>query len=664
MKTNGLIVILMITLTIVPAGFTAQKMKQEDPPGLVLAASDGNRNISLLWFAPADLWPAGGWQVTDRDGNVLVKQVAPLDPETTAGLEPDERQQIRKMAGAVREIEKNGKKEQETFSALLFLDLFRSRSLARAMGLSCTLSDVKPGKKSYRIQSLTGDLRPGKTVLFSPPVDGTVATALPPPPGNLKAVPGLSGAGLFWSPPGKSLTIPVLSFRIERLEDGTPTVVAGRLAKGISWDPGIPAYTDTLAPVETELSYTVYAIDALGRESRASTVTFFMADMSAMMPPTGIETDAVKNRVTLKWQHDDNPNRAGFIVERSSQSDGIYDILTVEPVKPTARTFKDSTVIQGLGYYYRIRSMGTRGDLGEPSAPVKVNVPSGSLPQPTGLTAEINPILVNLTWDRPDFPVAGYFIERRAEKSKTWDRLNSGLLFVRSYKDRFPSGSSGTCYYRVTAASHDHRPGPPSRELKVVRPDMRPPAAPRITGISGENGKVTLFFEPGDDNDTLTAYKIIRDTTDKKQGTVVIPDLSARKHQFTDTGVIPGEAYWYAVVAIGTNRKESPWSRKHLVRVITPEIPRPKKPKANFSKAPFAHVKIEFSPPPENLKITLQRQQEGSDYWQTVAQNIAETGFAVDASPLKSTAASYRIVYQGSAGNFGDPSDPVTIEQK
>lgn len=658
MKFKIIIIAFILTLVL-----TATTGAAKNEKGIIMTASDGNKNITLVWFVPVNVWPEGGWRLLDQKDNILVQKIIPLDPVAMSGLTPDENRLVQDFTGNIETAKKAGKSDQDIFNGLLILNVFGSINQARAFGLAWTLSDITPGDRTYKLQGLAIDGSPGAPVLISEPVNSVAATALPPAPENLKALPGLTGAELFWSPVKKDLEIPVLSYKIERVSDNTTSLINPLLFKGMSWNQDLPAYTDTLAPVEKELTYHVYGIDALGRESLPAKVTFFMSDMVALSPPTEIETIVSEDQVQIQWQHTKSPNTSGFIVERSSQRDGLYETVTPEGLKPETLTYKDKTVIQGLGYYYRVRSMGTQGDLGEPSEAVKVNIPGNSPPQPGNLKADINPILVSLSWEKPDFPVAGYFIERRAEGSDEWARLNSGLIFVRSFKDRFPFDTSGIYYYRVTATSHDNRKSNPSRELKVIKPDLTPPGKPKITSISGKDGKVTLSYEPGSPAEKTIAYKIIRDIPSRKEGEIIIENLPAQKTEFVDLDVVPGQGYWYAVVGVDRNKKESPWSDKRLVMVVTPQIPVAQKPDIEFLNAPFAHVRIEFKTPPQNFTVAIQRQTEPDAYWRTLVDGISGTGTAIDTNPHPSGISRYRIVYQSADGGFGEPSESVTMER-
>jgi fibronectin type 3 domain-containing protein len=653
MKLKILIMTLVLTLVLASTSFGASKKAK----GAVLVASDGKKNITLLWFVPVKYWPKGGWRILDKNNRVLVKKVMPT-------IDSGQKNSAKEFADQIGKAKKAKPKDQEMFNGLLAFSVLGSIQTAKSLGLAHTLDNVKPGNRIYKLQGLTSKGNPTKLILISKSVNSSKATPLPPAPKNFSAVAGLEGAKLYWSPVKGKLRFPVMSYKVERLSKGKAIVVNPLILKGGAWEKENPAYIDKMAPVERELTYFVRSVDALGRESKPSKVTFFMDDLVALKSPPGVKIKAKKGSVQISWQKAKSPNTRGFVVERSTKRFGLYEPLTPKALKSTALSYKDKTVIPGLSYYYQVRSMGERGDLGDPSTALRADVPGGTPPQPKGLEAEVNPILVSLTWKRSsNFPVAGYFVEKRAKGSKEWGRLQSGITPLNSFKDRFPYGAFGTYYYRVTAASYDHKKSKPSKEVKVVLPDLNPPGAPRITSVSGNNGKVTLTFEPCNPKEKTVFYKIIKDIPARKQGKIVVEDLSAKKTEFVDENVMPGQGYWYAIVGLDKDKKEGPWSERHMVKVISLEIPIAKKPKAKFIKTPFAHVRLEFKKPPENFRLAAQRQIQGEDFWYTFMEGITDTDFVVDSNPFDSDVLKYRIVYQNTNGAFGEPSEPVSVKR-
>jgi hypothetical protein len=75
--------------------------------------------------------------------------------------------------------------------------------------------------------------------------------------------------------------------------------------------------------------------------------------------------------------------------------------------------YEDDNLRGGTSYYYRVRAVGPRGDLGPPSfAASAIPTNPGAPPAVTGLAADAGQTRVRLTWTPVSFPVAGYFVER------------------------------------------------------------------------------------------------------------------------------------------------------------------------------------------------------------------------------------------------------------
>lgn len=634
----------------------------QNKQGLFLSASDGKGNISLIWFVPVDKWQVKGWQLQNSKGKVIKKQILPMSNKAMAELTPEEAGSVKSFLDAIKEVK--NKKDKEQVSGFLALTILSSFKKARALGLGCILKNVSPGKRKYKIIGLGKNRKSKGVVLISGAVNSKIATPLPPAPGKLKAESSLKGAKLFWKPVKDNPAMPVLTYGVEQIatnrnnHDNELKIIM----LGSSWDQDRPAFTDTMAPVEQDVAYNIYSIDAFGRKSPPSRISFFMQDVLAMQPPIKIKIQAKKKKILLSWQSNNNPNRAGYVVERSSNNKGFYETLTLKGLKSNIHNFQDNSVVEGLTYYYRLRSIGTRGDLGEPSRPVKAKVKLYSKPSaPKGLVAKTNPILVSLSWEKSKNTVAGYFVEKRAKGSKEWARLNVGLLSQRFYKDRYSYDSYGTFYYRVTAVAFNNQKSSPSKELQIVKKNLSPPLKPYITSIKSENGRVIIKFEPGNNKNKNISFKVIRDLYSRKEGKVIEQGLSPKKRTFTDTNVIAGRGYWYALAAVDKNNQESAWSDKHLVMVVPPVIPKPDMPKAKFIKIPFSHIQISFKKPPGKLAAAVQRQLPDQDFWTTIIKDIIGANTAVDNNPVTEGISKYRIVYHQINGARGKPSKYVEV---
>lgn len=661
MKTINIIALICM-LMIIPV--LAPAAQQSNEKGVFLTASDGRGALTFFWFVSVENWPENGWRLTDDKGKNLVDHVVPMAEETMSGLNKEQADTVNGLTEGIVAAIKAEKEQREQFNAFLAINVFSSFAKAKALGLACQLTGIPAGSRQYKIWGLDKNKKPSGIMLTSKQTDSSAATPLPPAPLKLSVKPDSTGAHLFWLPAPEKKEMPVLSYEIQCTARESKSLRTYQIMKGVSWNPEFPAYIDSEAPVEETLTFQVFSIDVFGRKSLPASVSLFMPDIRTLIPPENLSVKTKQNQITVSWESAQDSSPSGFMVERSSTASGIYESMTPKGLENSVREYTDKTVIPGITYYYRVRSIGSDGTFGQPSVPVKAMTQTpGDLPAPENLTATVNPILVTLNWKKPDYPAAGFIVEKRDKASTNWARLNPDLIKMRTFKDRLAPGTFGSFYYRVSAVGFDDKKSKPCREIEVTLKDISVPKKPIISSISSKNGKVMLFFEPGKNNPNAKTFTILRDLPDRKEGQIVKEGLSIKEKPFVDTDVIPGQGYWYAVVALDENGRQGEWSKKHLVRVVAPDIPKAENPELKLEKKPFTHISIRFKTPPENLLAAIQRQDTADAPWITLNKGLSGTNTTMDTHPAVSETARYRVIYHSDNGEEGQPSDPVGLNK-
>jgi fibronectin type 3 domain-containing protein len=659
MKKTSIILWLMLMVAMADASSAGAN----EEPGALLSASGGNGDIYLLWIVPFEKLPEKGWQLSTDKGKVLVPQILPVSQTDGRGFTREQIDSVRGFMDSRDEAKDAGREARGLFNGFFILNVLSSFEKARAFGLAWKLERVPPGPVRYVVTGLDKAKRPKGIRLISDRIDGSRATPLPPAPEGLNIITDTEGAKLFWTPAPDSKAHPVLAYEVERAAKETTLSGTFRTTLGSDWEPEHPAFIDAGVPVENEVTYRVYSVDCFGRKSRPASHTLFVPDTVTLLAPQNLSAKPGSSKITLSWETKDDARPAGFVVERAAGSGKLFQTLTPEGLSPKTRQFTDKDVIQGIYYQYRIRAVGTDGTLGEPSLPVTERVPSGKIKAPGNVTADVSPILVTLSWENSDDPVKGYIVERRSKDSDIWARQNDRLVLPRQYKDPLKAGTYGTFYYRVTAVGFDGSLSKPGKDVKVTLEDLTPPARPVITAIEGKDGTVRLTFDPAKNDTKTKTFTVLRDHPSRKQGNIIAANIPVKKRRFEDTGVVPGDGYWYAVVAVDADGKESPVSEKHLVTVMPPPVPKPPKPSLKAVSEPFAHVKISFRQPPDTMAVSLQRKDREDTPWTTLLNGLTGTDKAVDAHPVDTGTAWYRIVYHIPGGPEGEPSDAVEIKR-
>jgi len=562
------------------------KLAAQESSGAMFAVSDGKGHISLLWFPPPSNWPAGGWKLSDSTGQVIAPQIKMGDAAALKALSVEDADAVGKLLPVL--AKPDASPQHKNLIAILALKAFSDSNYARALGLSWALDNVAPGSRTYKVEALDDAGKTTGLQLTSTAVDSAQATAPPPAPADVQAKGDQSGVSLGWTPAAENRQLPVISYAIERDGGGQSgaAVNAKPVIVGTHWDPKIPLFLDRNAPGNDTLTYHIFSVDVFGRRSAGSTVRIFYPDFRALAPPEPVSATPGIAKIVVGWTSAKNANLAGYIVERSFLEGGPYEVLTAQALPPETAQYEDTTVRGGSAYYYRVRAVNSRGDLGNPSSTVMAQPKNPAAPPKVeGLTADLGQTRVRLTWKPVSFPVAGYFVERRgitgaagaetasASAPTKWVRLNSHVTPEPLYDDYLGLSSDTKMEYRVVPVAFDNAEGPASNAVQVAVADRSVPFPPSITDASGAGGKALLSFMPASPPEKTAQFLVVRGASAKDPGVVIGDPLPASARQFTDLYVSPGQNYWYRLVAVDTNGNRSDPSLPVAVHVGMPPAP-------------------------------------------------------------------------------------------
>ncbi len=650
-----------------------QHIAAQEATGAIFAASDGKGSVSLLWFPPPSRWPAGGWRLSDSTGQVLVPQINIGDAAALQSLSVEDADAIRKLPAVLAKPDATAKRTQ--LINIIGLRAFSEPAYARALGLAWQLTSVPSGSRGYKIEGLDGAGKPTGLQLAMPPIDASVATALPPAPAGLQVKVDERGVSLFWAAPAENRQLPVISYAIERDGGGqsAAAVTAKPVIAGVRWDSKIPLVLDRNAPPNEMLTYRVFSVDAFGRRSAGTSIRIFYPDFRALEPPSPVTAAAGVGKIVVSWPAAQKPNLAGYVLERALLYAGPYEALSAQALPPATAQYEDTTVRGGTTYYYRVRAVNSRGDLGNPSSPASAQPQNpGTPPKVDGLVADAGQTRVHLTWKPASFPVAGYFVERRALTGaltgavagasgvENWARLNSHVTPEPLYDDYLGLTSDAKMEYRVLAVGFDNTEGLASASVQVTIADRSVPDAPSIIGSSGADGKALLNFAPALPEAKTAQFLVLRSGSEKDLGVVLGDLLPGSARQFTDLYVSAGEQYWYRLVAVDKNGNRSDPTRPVVIRVGSPQIPAPAVLTAQYAAAPYPHVALQFQQPPAGLNVIVERQDQTQDGWIRIAGPMSAQTMTDNNVPASGNWR-YRIAYVTADGKVGPASTVVTI---
>jgi len=635
----------------------------QEASGALFAVSDGKGHISLLWFPPPSKWPAGGWKLSDSTGQVLVPKISMGDAAALQSLSVEDADAIRKLPDVLAKPDPGAKGKQ--LINLIGLRAFSEPGYAKALGLSWSLDNVASGSRTYKVEGLDSTGKTTGVQLVSSAVDSAQATALAPAPAGVQVKVDERGVALFWEAPSENRQLPVIAYAIERDGGGQSAapVTAKPVIPGLRWDPKIPLVLDRNAPPNEMLTYRVFSLDTFGRRSAGTSIRIFYPDFHALEPPQPVTAAGGAGKIVVSWPAQQKPNLAGYIVERAFLYAGPYEALAAQALPPGTSHYEDATARGGTTYYYRVRSVNSRGDLGNPSSAAAAQSQNpGTPPKVEGLAADQGQTRVRLTWKPVDFPVAGYFVERRALTGsagvENWVRLNSHVMPEPLYDDYLGQSSDMKLEYRVLAVGFDNAESPASASVQVVLADLSLPDAPSITGSSGADGKSVLNFVPADEK--AAQFLVLRSGRADDLGVVIGDPLPGSARQFTDLYVSAGENYWYRLVAVDKNGNRSDPTPPVAIRVGAPPFPTPGAPTAQYAASPYPHVVLQLQQPPAGFSLIVERQDQPEQGWIRIAGPMAAQN-ATDNKPPASGSVRYRISYVAADGKVGPASTVVAV---
>lgn len=622
--------------------------------GRVIASADGNGQVQLFWIPAPGTWPAGGWRILDEYDNVIAARIVVAAPDAMNALSSDGQALVNKLAAGLVSADAKTQSTSLGWAALYSMSI---PDFARAMGLSCTLVQAAPGQHTYKILGLNAAGAPNGLALTSGAVNTSIATPLPPAPANVSAQITAQGVALYWSPAANQQSnIPVVAYWVER--DGYGKLTDRPHVLGASWNAKMPAYVDTAAPVEEEHDYSIYSVDVFGRLSAAATVHVAIPDVKAKLAPIGLQVTAGNNKVSLQWKTGGNPNIAGYIVERAQLYGGPYEAITQTALAPTATTYEDTGLMGGITYYYRLRTMDARGELGVVTQSLAARPDNADKPPaPSKLQLTVGNSRVHLSWQPVPFPVAGYYVERQTKGDSRWKQLNASLVKGTEYDDYFGAATYGSMTYRIVAVGTDNKRSDPGELAPATLADLTLPDEPTITSIDGTGGKVLLKFKANGQATRTAQFLVLRSTDENDIGLVIGDPVPAATAQFTDDTVEAGDHYFYRVVALDAAGNRSDPSTPAVVRVGAPPIPKPAAPSVTIAGQPFPA--ISFVLPGEHLSVMVQVRRDPNGSWTTLAGPIQDQTRVLDMNAQTGTHNAYRIVYRAANNQYGEPSDPV-----
>jgi fibronectin type 3 domain-containing protein len=316
-----------------------------------------------------------------------------------------------------------------------------------------------------------------------------------PVPANLVATAGDGVVTLNWTPSAGAT-----GYHVKRgtASGGPYTQVAAPTTAG---------YSDSGVTNGTTYYYVVSAMNPAG-ESENSPQVSATPNIPRPLSPTILSATPGNAMVTLVWTV--STTATGYNVKRATTSGGPYTQLATA----TTTTYTDSSVTNGVTYYYVISAFNAGGESANsaeasaiPAIPV---VPLA----PTNLTATPGDTTVSLTWSAST-GATSYHVKRATINGGPYTQI--GAPTTNSYVD--VSLTNDRTYYYVVSAVNSAGESPNSAQVRVIPVVMNPPPTTFGTwtnvtpsnvdltdALCGNSGSTTVQVDPANPGNLYTQF--------------------------------------------------------------------------------------------------------------------------------------------------------------
>jgi fibronectin type 3 domain-containing protein len=425
-----------------------------------------------------------------------------------------------------------------------------SPQVARLTGRLYIDKGVEPGKEyRYKISVINnrGDER------YSLTEKVIVTEIYPQPPTDLKAETGDGSIKLTWKYPpwaGSYKDLAIQYYLYRKVGDGDFAKVDH---KPIIRDDYTPSeYNDLWLKNGAEYSYYVIAVDPIGRQSQPSpTITAIPVDKTPPAIPENLNVESGDGVVAMAWNMSLELDVAGYYVYRSIGLDKEFIKLNDVLVPVNIPVYFDSTIANGVQYFYSITAVDKSGNESERGNPIATIGEDKTPPDaPKNLTYKITNRILKLTWSASKAKdVAGYYIYRGMDKD-VQPKINhepfADTVFADSGYQAEGMTPGKNFWVSITAADRSRNESE-KITLEIAIPDDEPPLAPQ--GFVAENveGRYVRISCNGSASLDVAAYKIHR--AEKGGAFQVIKEFNHAPFVLNDSMVSKGTANIYYAVA-------------------------------------------------------------------------------------------------------------------
>ncbi|MCF2500108.1 hypothetical protein [Dyadobacter chenhuakuii] len=284
------------------------------------------------------------------------------------------------------------------------------------------------------------------------------------------------------------------------------------------------------------------------------------ASRPALVSPTHFQLKESRDTLTFRWQPADFDTHGYYIYFAAGQTDSLQRysdiILTGKELKYQVPVKK---LALGTGYRWAVVAVNTSYNMG-PTSEILYSQPRF----PERLATPINPEMIPqndralLVWENMrsiDPYILGYIIERKAANEKAFkaiyrqkDEDNNRNNFADS------TVKQGVRYtYRIKAYGLNEKLSGPSTEIDYYKPLDAVLPVHGLNVLSTDKGVLVSWDAPLKNPEKFLIYRF----TEKTEKPRLVASASGTQNAFIDREAAPGVGYYYHIVAVEDDNRES-----------------------------------------------------------------------------------------------------------
>lgn len=315
------------------------------------------------------------------------------------------------------------------------------------------------------------------------------------------------------------------------------------------------SYQD-LTENDLPMRYRVIGLDPFGDESPPSPIVVAQGRDATPPPQPELgadEAEKIHLQKRLRWYQPDGEEVASYHLQRRNKDNSE---LVIDFAAPGDTVMIDSLDEAGT-YYYRLIAQDAAGNLAWSEEYTTIVHDLDRPAAPTGLEAETDTNgVVTLTWDKAvDKDVVGYYVFAADGEGRAFTKLTGTSYPFRQFRDTVSLNLGNQYrYYQVMALDKDFLYSDYSDTLKVVRPDIIPPAPAHVSDFRVEDAGIHLNLRHSNSSDAHR-HQLLRRNKGEEDYAVVMEWIYP-PFNFTDTTILAGHTYLYGYRGVDPSGNE------------------------------------------------------------------------------------------------------------